>query len=412
MVSITRTQRSTRAHLHSDPGATGTGEDRFQSDLRILFVIDQLIEMGGAELALLRLVRGLKVHGLSPAVITFRPLSDAALQADWPCAVQVLPLRRALGWEALGIAWEIRRYIRLHRINVVHTFFESSDLFAGSVARTVPGVALVTSRRDMGILRNSRHRFLYRRLAGLAHRVVAVSNSVRQWCVLEDRLPSARVVTVYNGVQQAEQYYGARSELRRQLELGPDQIVITAIGHLRRVKGFDVLIETARRLIKTAPDAFILIIGDEHEAGLRSELEQRIKFNQLENHVRLLSARKDVPALLNASDIFVLPSRSEGFSNALIEAMMAGLPCVATSVGGNAEALVAGKTGFLVPSENSDAMADALALLAQSPALRARMGQAGRAIALEHFTETAMIESMLRLYCDARIAQEGGRNDD
>jgi glycosyltransferase involved in cell wall biosynthesis len=164
------------------------------------------------------------------------------------------------------------------------------------------------------------------------------------------------------------------------------------------VKGFDLLIEAAHRLVASHPNAIFLVAGDEHEKGRRATLEAMIDSLNLKANVKLLGPRSDITDILAASDIFLLPSRSEGFSNALIEAMMAGLPCVATNVGGNAEAVVNGRTGYIVPAEAPVAMEDSLALLLSSRSRRERMGRAGRELALERFTHSTMVKTMVTLY--------------
>jgi glycosyltransferase involved in cell wall biosynthesis len=374
-----------------------TGSAR--TSFRILFIIDQLVEMGGAELAMMRLVRSLPLHGIQPHVLTFKEILPDAVRENFPCPLTVVPLSRAYGLGAMRAAVRIRSLIVSRHFKLVHTFFETSDLFGGLVVKSIPGVALVSSRRDMGILRSAKHRLAYRCLGRLADRVVTVSDRVREWCIREDHVAPQRVVTVYNGVEDVvSNATPARRQTRAYLGLLPDQLAVIAVGHLRHVKGFDLLIEAAHRLVASHPNAIFLIAGEEHEKGRRATLEAMIDSLNLKANVKLLGPRSDITDILAASDIFLLPSRSEGFSNALIEAMMAGLPCVATNVGGNAEAVVNGRTGYIVPAEAPVAMEDSLALLLSSRSRRERMGRAGRELALERFTHSTMVKTMVTLY--------------
>lgn len=387
-------------------------------DCKVLFLIDRMSEMGGAELALARLVQDLSAQAIRLYVITFCDDICSDLRDLFPCPIVVLPLSRTYTYEALRVAWTIRSLIIRQQIRLVHTFFETSDLFGGLIARSVPGVALVTSRRDMGILRRPKHRMAYLVLSRLAHRVVAVSDRVRAWCIMADRLPEGRVVTIYNGVKatpgSAEPgSTSQRSSIRKDLGLLPEQIVVVAVGHIRHVKGYDVLLQAAALVLESFPDTVFLVAGAEHEEGRLEQLLAMASGRSLGERVRFLGEVSDIPSLLTASDIFILPSRSEGFSNALIEAMGAGLPCVATAVGGNAEALLHGVSGFIVPPEDPEEMSNALVKMISSADLRRKMGDEGRWIVKERFTHAAMTTNMLTVYRGALrdvgyFAVEGG----
>ena len=400
---------STYDHSATSPGLHSVVDSNFLSlpasrttstqGFNILFLIDQLVEMGGAELAMLRLIRSLPKYGIRPRVVTFKESLPDALRASFPCPVTEIPISRTYGLSGLRAASRIRSLIISEHIGLVHTFFETSDLFGGLVVRTIPHVALVSSRRDMGILRNPKHRMAYRYMARMADRVVTVSDRVRDWCIAEDRIEPERVVTVYNGVGDEDVVTPPeREESRQRLGLRRDQLLVSAIGHIRHIKGFDVMIEAARIVVASHPEVVFLIAGGDHEKGRKAELEAQIRIANLEANFWLLGPQDNIGFILAASDVFLLPSRSEGFSNALIEAMMAGLPCVATDVGGNGEALAEGSTGYLVPSESPSSMARALQLLLRSAHLRASMGRAGRHVALQKFTQATMAESMVALY--------------
>ncbi|MBW4028839.1 MAG: glycosyltransferase [Acidobacteria bacterium] len=375
----------------------------------LVFLIDRLSEMGGAELALARLANGLPNHDIRPLVVTFSENICEELRTRFTCPILVFPLRRTYGRSALRVAWQIRAFLIAHDIRLVHTFFETSDLFGGLIVRSIPNVALVSSRRDMGILRRRKHRIAYPVLSHLAHRVVTVSERVRQWCIQADRLDSGRVVTVYNGVDVAPHPSTAyldfvRSNVRDQLAIPYTQTVITAIGHIRHVKGYDILVDAAALVQRQHPDVLFLIAGGEHEVGRRAELLERIQAHKIEASVRLLGEMDQTTTLLHSTDIFLLPSRSEGFSNSLIEAMASGLPCVATDVGGNAEAISDGLSGLVVPSEDPQAMANALTRLLASADLRRSMGEQSRHIVERRFTQAAMVQNMVALYREALAA--------
>jgi len=365
--------------------------------VNILFLIDELSEMGGAERAFMRLIRDLPARYRARA-ITFNPEISTHLPFSFPCPLDVIPLERTYDWNALRASQMLRRYISQNSIDIVHTFFETSDLWGGFVAKSVPGIVHISSRRDMGILRSPKHRIAYRYLGRRADRVVTVSDSVRKWCIQADNLSEDKVITVYNGVDDVFPAAAPRAATRGMLGLNTDTTIVTTVGHIRRVKGFDLLVKVAAQLRDRFPNIVFLFAGDVHESAYLIELKQLINALSLNTTVQLLGERDDISSLLSASDVFVLPSRSEGFSNALIEAMMCGLPCVATDVGGNCEAISDGVNGYLVKRDSEECLVDTLNLVLCNPALRTRMGAESRRIFLERFTQAAMIQNMATVY--------------
>ena len=370
----------------------------------MLFLIDRLTEMGGAELALVRLVRDLPARGILPIVITFQRDVGTEFRNLFSCPLFCMPLTRTYDFAAFRTACRLRAIIRRYDVRLVHTFFETSDIYGGLVTKTLPHVTLISSRRDMGILRTPKHRVAYRALSWMPDRVVAVSNSVREWSIREDGITNNKVVTVYNGVEETPHHTKCgleRASTRAFLGIDSETLSITAVGHVRRVKGYDLLINAAEKVIKHCPHTVFFIAGEDHEPGTLDRLKQMVFSKSLEKTVRFLGAVRNTRELLHASDIFVLPSRSEGFSNALIEAMMSGLPCVATDVGGNAEAVSHGESGYTVQAEDVDALANALLLLLASKQLRITMGEAGLQRAGNLFTQTGMVDNMVTVYRDA-----------
>jgi glycosyltransferase involved in cell wall biosynthesis len=378
--------------------ATPNAERSVTDIITVLFMIDELLEMGGAERALIRMIRLLPRDKFRPLAITFRADESQPLIINFPCPLSIIPLGRTYNWNAFLVARQIRDYIRQQNVRIVHTFFETSDLWGGLIAKSTGRVALISSRRDMGILRNHKHRFAYRLLNRMFDRVITVSERVHHYCLAMDRLSPTKVLTIYNGIEDRWPGPGARSRVRAGLGLSDNDLLVTAVGHIRKVKGIDIFAGAASRLRDLFPNGRFLVVGDVHDPEHMHELQELVSTNQLERQFRFLGPREDVQAILGASDIFVLPSRSEGFSNALVEAMFCCLPCVATDVGGNAEALHDGVNGYLVPNESITGMAEALALLLARSELRRVMGDASRRIALDVFTVEKMMTGLCKAY--------------
>jgi glycosyltransferase involved in cell wall biosynthesis len=161
-------------------------------------------------------------------------------------------------------------------------------------------------------------------------------------------------------------------------------------------KGHEELVDAASRIVPAFPNVVFLLAG--RDSGTMEATRARVRERGIGGSVRFVGSRTDVPDLLRASDFFVHPSRTEGFSNAILEAMAAGLPVVACDVGGNPEAVVDGETGRMVPSRDAAAFASAIAELLADPEKRKAMGEAGRHRAAERFSLDRMVGEMESLY--------------
>jgi len=361
----------------------------------VLLVLDQFPRtLGGGERVVLNLAALLPKYGYRASILTFSVHPECAGLKSPPCPIYVLPLQRTYDLTALRAAFELRQFLKLQQVQIVHTFFESSDLWAGFVTKSMSKAKLIWSRRDMGILRTRKHNIAYRLMAGAPDAVFAVSEQVRRHCIEVDRIDSARVQTIYNGVNLADWNKASRPAKP------PGEVVVTTIGNIRRVKGHDILIKAAALIVPRFPKVSFSIAGDVLEADYFLELQTLVRDLDLSDHFHFVGGVTNLSEHLSMADIFVLPSRSEGFSNAIVEAMAAALPVVATSVGGNAEAVEDGVTGLLVPSEDPAALSAAITRLLSDPSQARAMGIAGKARAAENLTTEAMMNRITAAYRD------------
>ena len=365
--------------------------------VNILFVIDQLCETGGAERCLLNTIRLLPKDRFRPSLATFK-IDRSGLFNELPCPLHLFPLRRTYDWNGLRTAWKIRQLIKQQDIDIVQTFFETSDLWTGPIAK-LSGTALISSRRDMGILRHPKHQLAYRAVAPLFDTVLTVSEQVRNFCIQQDRLDPRKVTTIYNGIELSRIEAARPDEkLKAALGLFDASHLIVTVGHIRKVKNIDGFLETAFRVCKEFPRAAFLIVGDVTEPEYFRQLQILTSSLGLDKNVRFMGASENVLAILKLCDVFCLLSHSEGFSNALVEAMACSLPCVATRVGGNAEAMDNGVSGLLVDVKDSEAAAEKILWLLRYPDLARRMGQAGRRIVELNFSAEAMVQRLVGIY--------------
>ena len=361
----------------------------------ILLVLDGFPKaLGGGERIVLRLAALLPAYGFRASILTFALHPESAFRpADAPCPVYLLPLTKTYDGRALQGALALRSFLRAEQVQIVQTFFESSDLWAGLVTRLLSPAKLIWSRRDMGILRGSKHRLAYRALRRMPHAVLAVSGRVAEHVVTVDGVSPARVRVVHNGLD-------LDTSLQTRPRSEAEAPVITTIGNIRRVKGHDVLIRAIPGVLAECPSARFTIAGEVLEPDFFAELERTIEDLGVTQHISFVGKITDQQQYLQTGNIFVLPSRSEGFSNALIEAMAAGLPCVATDVGGNAEAIQTGVNGLIVPPEDPARLAQAILCLLRDPSLARDMSVAARQSARARFSTDAMLTNVARVYRD------------
>jgi glycosyltransferase involved in cell wall biosynthesis len=222
-------------------------------------------------------------------------------------------------------------------------------------------------------------------------RYIAVSEATKECLIREVSVPAAKVRVVQNGIRVTAFGKAGDPALRHSLVEGSGLPVIFTPARLHLQKGHRYLLEAAALV----PEALFVFAGDGEE---RKRLEEQTRALGIQQRVRFLGNRSDVPELLACCDLFVLPSLNEGLPLALLEAMAAGKPVIATAIGGTKEVVTNGSTGLLVPPANSRDLAVAIRLLLSDRALADRMGAAGRQHVSAHFSSDAMVEQTIRVY--------------
>ena len=354
--------------------------------------------LGGGESNLLKVAELMPPELVRCSIATFRIKPEIREGISVP--VYVFPWKRFFHLDAWKAVIALRKLIRTEKVDIVQTYFETSNLWGGPVAK-LSGALLLSSRRDMGILRKTRHALAYRIVNRLSDRVLAVSEEVKKFCVDTDRINPNKVSVVYNGVDfkhiAAE---GSDVNPFEDADWAGASHMITCVANIRKVKGIDVLIRTAHRVCQELPDAVFVIAGSLWERAYSEEIQKMIRSLNLERNVKLLGFVENPVPLLKMSDAFCMLSRSEGFSNALLEAMACGVPSVVTRVGGNPEAITDGENGFLVSVEDDTAAAEKLLALLRDPERAANIGENGRNSVQARFSADVMIQRLVGVYRD------------
>lgn len=292
--------------------------------------------------------------------------------------------------------WKLYRLIKKEKFDLVHTHSTKAGLL-GRVAARLAGVKAILFTAHGWAFTEGRSFWKRRALAWIekiasacSTQIACVSEHDRQLALQFGVTKSEKLIVIHNGLQEQPFLQANNLKMKQALNLDED-IIITFVGRLASPKEPKFLLES----LKHFPEAKVLIVGD---GPMRAELEAHISQNQLAERVLLLGTRTDIPDILAASDIFVLPSRWEGLPLVIIEAMFAGLPIVASRVGGIPELVQENVNGFLVPRSDSAALSQALKMLIADKSLREQMGQMSRQRALQKFTMHRMIEEYKKLY--------------
>lgn len=375
---------------------------------RVLWLIDSLTA-GGAESLVAPFARAFAARGNDLRVCCLKSIGGNPFEDE--LRTLGIPVEN-LGAKNLRDVRTFRRLLRLlsaERIGLVHAHLTYASIW-GALACRIAGLPCVAtlhvppsgapSRSRQGL----KESLMVRALDRWATRVIAVSGSARAAWVRRGGLDPAKLVVVGNGIEVgAFAGRGAREAMRHELGIGPDAPLVTTVSVLRSGKGVEVLLEALPAVLDAHPRARLLVAGD---GPLREPLGARAAALGLGgpgDRVIWAGFRRDVPALLAASDLFVLPSLADAYPTALMEAMAAGLPVVATRTGGIPEIVDAPATGRLVPPGDAAALAREISGLLGRPGERQALGRAARERARERFSTQAWVERLEEVYAEAAL---------
>ena len=359
-----------------------------------ILLIGTQMAIGGAQRGLLDQARWFKSQGCQVTVAFF--YDKERLHEKWKQTVD-FPIHNLQAYEpGAGLIrqtlklirglWQLWILLRRERFDVVETFTHDSNLLGLPLAwlARIP-VRIATHRgriEDFPRWRQSLHSWLIN--IGMAHTLVAVSEQTRRQAV-EEGVRADKVSVIPNGVTPLDTLSVNRPEARKNLGLNEADIFLLSIGRLTYQKGHEFFIHALAKVVSRFPNVKAGICGD---GPLRPQLESQILRLGLSHHVKLLGAWDDVSPILASADVFVLPSRWEGLSRAMMEAMAAGIPVIATRVDGIQDLVTNDVHGLLVPAEDPERLGNSILQLLRDPEMMKRIGSAGRAHVLQiHSTD-------------------------
>lgn len=368
------------------------------SRIPVVFVIDNM-RIGGTELNAVRTAELLDRKRFDLRIVCFKP--DGPIRERYRALgipVVSYPLNSLYGPSMIVSGYRFARYLHQHRVQIVHSHCMYSNIFAAPWARVARVPVVIASRRWWHSLPNRKLQIGNKAAFHTATAVLANSPQVARSVLESERVPGSRIWTVSNFVDEsafvplsAEQ----RTDTRVEWKVPADTLVIGCVARMLPVKDHESLIRAFEILRVTHRNIHLVLVGDGES---RRELEELAVTRGVSDSVTFTGEISNGQNHHRVFDISVLCSLSEGFPNSLVEAMAAGAPIVATSVGGNVDAVVDGENGLLVPVSQPEALANALSVLVGDSELRQRMGAAGRNRARNKYRATEAVGSLQSMY--------------
>jgi glycosyltransferase involved in cell wall biosynthesis len=370
--------------------------------IRLLKIVPTLL-CGGTENQAITLARALHQQGFSLEVACLRRLGPFVKEvSDRGIPLSEYPIPGFYSVSALFQKARLVRHMMRRRIDVMHAYSFYGNVFGILPARLAATPVVIASIRDRGAYLTPMQRRVQRFVCRFADCVLVNAESVKEWLTSEGYNPS-KIVVIPNGVELDRfNELPDPSGIRHELGVPAGAPLVMVVSRLTRQKGLEQFLEAAEILAPQFPDARFVIVGyaNPAEHDYENVLKTRTDQLGLTGRVIFTGLRHDVPALLAAATVSVMPSLNEALSNVLLESMAAGAPIVATRVGGTPEAIDEGVTGLLVDPGDSAALATAVARLLDDRSLAARLGRAARHAIETGYSVEKMVRATERLYLD------------
>lgn len=365
--------------------------------MRVAQLIDSL-HVGGAEKLQVTFAQVARARDMSVSVIRLRYHEGAPIPAQLEALGAQVMTFTGRGMADPQRLWRLVRFLRQGRFDVLQTHLTYSNIL-GTLAGRLAGIPVVATLHSVAldpIHRPAIHQLEARLLRFGPSRVIAVGYAVAE---LHRPRIGREIRVIPNAVSEVPPLAPAeRAALRREVTGDEARPLLICVGRLTPLKGYPDLIRAFAMLRESHPSAALAIVGG---GRLHEELAAQIETLGLSGHAFLLGSRDDVPRLLRASDLYVSASHLEGLPLSILEAMMAGLPVVATSVGDVPRVLVSG-TGTTVPPQQPEQLAQAMRAMLDEPEQMRAMGAAGQAHATRHYSLNAWMDQLVALYAEVR----------
>jgi len=378
---------------------------RLNRPITVLYLIDTYISVpesplrAGAEKQLYLLASSLNPEKFRPIIVQLSPDTSFQVASGNLEGLELFhfPTGKLYSLNGLRQINHLLSLTKNKKVDMIHTFFEKSEVMGWLAMRLSGTPVWITSRRDLGFKRKKIYDKIFRMTSKDCKKCIANCNAVREQAIQQENLPPGKIEVIYNGLDLSEYQQTLKNEsLREELGVVNGVPLVGLIANFNfEIKGHIYFLGSAKKILEKVPNAKFVLVGD---GALRLRYEEVARELNIKKDVYFLGKRTDVPAIISSLDVSVLSSTNEGFSNVIMESMAAGKPVVATNVGGSKEMIKDGITGYLVPPADSNAMANAIMDLLKSPEKAVAMGGMGRKVVQEKFTVETMVKKYEELY--------------
>jgi L-malate glycosyltransferase len=391
----------------SELSVVGVGP-RAASRRKVFYLLDSL-NIGGTETQAVELALRLPPERYQVTMGCLRA-EGPLLEKLKNSGVQVEQFHPRGGLDSPAGLYQVGRlaaYLRREKYDIVHTHDLWSNLMGVTAARLAGVPAIVSSRRDLAHFDwyQGKRRNWLRRIQNLSSVVLANATPIRDALITEDGFAPEKLRVIHNGVDTARFQHGRRDRARLFPDVGDAKLAVLVGNMHSDVKGHPWVIGAGPTVLRDFPEMRFVFVGD---GACRGSFEKQVSELGLGRNFIFLGRRADIPDVLASCDFALLPSRAEGLPNAVLEYMAAGLPTIASNVGGNAELVKDGVTGLLVPAEDSAALSAALLRLLRDPEFCRRISENGQRLAIENFSFERLIREIDELYTE--LLERGNRN--
>ncbi|KTD60718.1 glycosyltransferase [Legionella shakespearei] len=386
--------------------------------LKILYVIGSM-QVGGAERHLYRIASELaksdyqiQIFALDPEGPLKQLFEENGIRVRgvrFPAWIKkFMKTNRILAWISLVIS-SLYLFLTLltYRPKVAHFFLPAAYIIGGSISLLFPNIKRVMSRRSMNYYQDKHTRFakIERWLHPKMDVITGNSQAVIEQ-LQEEGVAKSNLRLIYNGINTNEfKAVKTRSHMRQELGCDENTLIFTMVANLIAYKGHSDLIDAFHCIKDKMPKDWLVLLAGRDD-GIQADLYNQALALGIEKHFHFLGSRKDIPDLLHASDVGILCSHEEGFSNAVLEGMVSGLPMVVTDVGGNAEAVIDGEVGLVVPAKQPEQLATALLVMIDNNA-RTEIGQKAKNRVETTFSMQACLDEYENMY--SQLLEHSGK---
>ena len=353
--------------------------------IKVLYIISSA-EMGGSQQSLLMLVKNMSRDGFERVIVSSEKgfLTDELVKLG----ERVIIIREKSRFGLLSLA-KFVCILKKEKVDVIHLYASRVKAIVAKLTCNIPVVERINMARDRRIFCPSYFRLIDNFMLRFVDRIITVSKFLEN-SLVERGISRSKIITVYNGICY-EKFgdYSERDTMKKGFNIAETDFVIGTVCRLVKGKGIEYLFRAVAVILKSYPSAKLLVVGD---GPMKKVLERLVIELNLDGKVVFTGVRKDVPKLFSIMDVFVLPSLYEALPNVVLEAHAAGVPVVATNVGGSPEVIIDNKTGLLVEPGSVEQLADAISYLLDN---REKAGNMAK-LAKERIRKKFMVEDMVK----------------